>query len=84
MKIIFNQLAVCLVVTAVLMNTAKCALRGPTYRAAVLEHAVVFPYPWATDRTTALAQMMVNLRIYEEFAHTAGKKVSPCRKQCSF
>ena len=46
-----------------------------TYRAAVLEHAVVFPDPWAPDRATAHNQMMVNLKIYEEKAHIAGKEV---------
>ena len=50
-----------------------------TYRAAVLEHAVVFPDPWAPDRATALNQMMVNLKTYEEQAHIAGKEVSIIR-----
>ena len=65
-----------IVLSAVLMNTGVDALQGSTYRAAVLEHAVVFPYPWATNRAMALEQMMVNLKIYEEHAHIAGKEVS--------
>ena len=48
---------------------------GSTYRAAVFDHKVVFPYPWAMNRATAVAQMMVNLKIYEENAHIAGKEV---------
>ncbi|XP_052810051.1 pantetheinase-like [Mya arenaria] len=45
-----------------------------TYRAAVYEHKVIFPYPWAKNRHMAVMQMMANLKIYDQQAEIAGAK----------
>lgn len=44
------------------------------YRAAVYEHKVIFPWPWASNRPMALAQMMVNMKTFHAKAHMAGKQ----------
>lgn len=46
-----------------------------TYRAAVYEHKVIPPHPWAIHRHMAVSQMMANLRIYDHQASVASKKV---------
>lgn len=62
----------CIVLGLVMLPCAFVS--GATYRAAVYEHKVVFPSPWAPNRPIALAQMMVNLNAYEQNAILASQK----------
>lgn len=66
-----------LVYTACVALVLACSVTDAgTYRAAVYEHKVIFPWPWAKNRHMALSQMMVNMKSFQQQAHIAGKQVS--------
>ncbi|XP_053379209.1 pantetheinase-like [Mercenaria mercenaria] len=68
MKTAALLVSICAAVLAYTVTQAR------TYRAAVYEHKVIFPWPWATNRPMALSQMMVNMKAFQEKAHIAGKQ----------